>query len=470
MTARLTQRGAAILGVIVLCASTSAARDFTGAITLRSGETLTGTIRLAEFGVVFGSGIGTLRQDYGCLRIEVEHETVTLPALELRAVDAAWVQAPDGTWVLESLTVTLRDGSEVTGRPSWLLHASTASVILETGEARRVHAFPQAQAIFSPDNFIVRVVLDNGEDAGRTADTHFSRGSARHEAGAYGQALAYYATAMALDPEAVGPLLNRGSIYLETGEYEEAFADYSRVVALAPDDWGGWYGRGRALMALGDADGAVSDLTRALEADPDNAMLLLERGLAHRAAGRHAAASLDFQHAVDSASAEIAQAGPEAGFAYYERGRAHARLGKHDLAVADFDKAIAATAEPCECGYHISGMLVNRALSHLTLGALAEALRDLTDATVRDPNPGDAFLSRGVAWVARKDIEWGIERLSEAMLRNPAATDMWVARTLLRYINKDRTRAWSDLQAAEAAGARVAPRFREAVRRAAEGR
>ncbi|MDI9582964.1 MAG: hypothetical protein QM473_01915 [Acidobacteriota bacterium] len=143
-------------------AAQDAAGEFRGTVVLRSGETLSGVIKLAEFGVVLGSGVGSLRQEYGSLRLTTAEGDVTIPARDINIVDADW--ANQGTedqpkWVIERITVTRNDGSKIEGTPTWLLHCSTASVELENRQTKRVHAFPLAQKDFTPDSFIKRIVI-----------------------------------------------------------------------------------------------------------------------------------------------------------------------------------------------------------------------------------------------------------------------------------------------------------------------
>jgi len=136
--------------------------DFTGTITLRSGQTLQGTIKLAEFGVVYGSSIGTLQPEYGAIELDVNGEKIATPGRDIWAVQAEWKNegsAEAADWVIAEMIVTKKDGSQVIGKPVWKLHCSTSSVVGENGETRRVSAIPLTQKDFSADNFIQQVVI-----------------------------------------------------------------------------------------------------------------------------------------------------------------------------------------------------------------------------------------------------------------------------------------------------------------------
>jgi len=104
-----------------------AAGELSATITLRSGETLQGTIKLAEFGVISGSSIGTLQPEYGAIELNVAGNRTSIPARDIRAVQAEWRnegsaetgEAPN--WVITKMVVTEIDGTQVIGTPTWRL-------------------------------------------------------------------------------------------------------------------------------------------------------------------------------------------------------------------------------------------------------------------------------------------------------------------------------------------------------------
>jgi len=129
-----------------------------GTVCLRSGQVLSGVIRVAEFGVVPGAGVGMLLPDRGSVVVEVDGTEHTVPAAELASVEAIW--ANEGTeaepqWKIQQLTVTTQAGETIVGRPTWLLHASEVSI--EGGPT--IHAFPLAGTDFSADNLIAKIVI-----------------------------------------------------------------------------------------------------------------------------------------------------------------------------------------------------------------------------------------------------------------------------------------------------------------------
>lgn len=154
-----------VIGSLALGVSAFAqeASKLEGTVYLRSGQTLSGVIRIAELGVVPGSGIGTLLGGGGAFTVEVDGEDQTVPASDLKMMEASWANLgteQDPRWKIEQITLTVAQPLgqrplKIVGKPTWLIHASEVSI---EGQPA-VHAFPLAGTDFSPDNFITKIVL-----------------------------------------------------------------------------------------------------------------------------------------------------------------------------------------------------------------------------------------------------------------------------------------------------------------------
>ena len=150
-----------LLSTLVIATTASAQESpeqVKGTVYLRSGQMLSGVIRIAELGVVPGSGIGTLLQQGGAFTIRLGQENRTVAAADLAMLEARW--ANEGTeqeprWKIQEITLTAKDGQVIRGKPTWLIHASEVSI---EGQPA-VHAFPLAGTDFSPGNFISKIVL-----------------------------------------------------------------------------------------------------------------------------------------------------------------------------------------------------------------------------------------------------------------------------------------------------------------------
>ncbi len=155
LTISLVVVATVLLGVSAFAQDTG---KLEGTVYLRSGQTLSGVIRIAELGVVPGSGIGTLLGGGGAFTVEVDGADQTVPASDLKMLEASWANVgteQDPRWKIEQITLTTQDGEKIVGKPTWLIHASEVSI---EGQPA-VHAFPLAGTDFSPDNFISKIVL-----------------------------------------------------------------------------------------------------------------------------------------------------------------------------------------------------------------------------------------------------------------------------------------------------------------------
>ncbi len=155
LTISLVVAATVLLGV---SAFAQEAIELEGTVYLRSGQTLSGVIRIAELGVVPGSGIGILLGGGGAFTVEVDGEDQTVSASDLKMMEASWANLgteQDPRWKIEQITLTTQDGEKIVGKPTWLIHASEVSI---EGQPA-VHAFPLAGTDFSADNFITKIVL-----------------------------------------------------------------------------------------------------------------------------------------------------------------------------------------------------------------------------------------------------------------------------------------------------------------------
>lgn len=155
---------ALLLGAVVSAATAQEATTppLTGTVTLRSGQTLSGTIQAADLGIMDGAGIGTNLADNGAIKVVVDGQAQRIPAAEIAIVEVSWQDKStpeEPRWEITELKITTRDGKVVTGKPGWYMHATNVSVLLPSGETKRVHAFPLAGPDFSPDNLIAKIEI-----------------------------------------------------------------------------------------------------------------------------------------------------------------------------------------------------------------------------------------------------------------------------------------------------------------------
>lgn len=170
----------ALLALTAACAQEAAApAPFTGTVTFRSGQSLTGIIKAADLGIMDGTGVGTNLSGNGALKITVNGKPERIPAASIATVEATWVDkstAEEPGWEISELKIVTRDGQTLIGKPSWHMHATNVSIELPSGETKRVHAFPLAGPDFKPENLIAKIDLTATAAAPATAATTVTPG------------------------------------------------------------------------------------------------------------------------------------------------------------------------------------------------------------------------------------------------------------------------------------------------------
>jgi hypothetical protein len=129
-----------------------------GTVTLKGGKTLTGEIKVAQVGVLQGCGIGTLLPEMGFFKVKVDDRVVEVRAADLASAEVQWGLASEAdpqSWEIKQITLIKRDGTTVTGKPTWGVQAT--SVVVDAQPA--VYAFPKAGMDFSPDNLLSKIEI-----------------------------------------------------------------------------------------------------------------------------------------------------------------------------------------------------------------------------------------------------------------------------------------------------------------------
>jgi tetratricopeptide (TPR) repeat protein len=107
-----------------------------------------------------------------------------------------------------------------------------------------------------------------------------NRGNARVSQNKLDAAIADYAEAMKLAPEAVDPYINRGTALEGLGQWEAAIADYDRALKIDPKDPLAYNNRGNAKTGLGQWEAAIADFQQASLLAPNYAFARANYALA----------------------------------------------------------------------------------------------------------------------------------------------------------------------------------------------
>ncbi|HNX68583.1 MAG TPA: tetratricopeptide repeat protein [Candidatus Omnitrophota bacterium] len=106
-----------------------------------------------------------------------------------------------------------------------------------------------------------------------SAQYYNNRGFALAREGKTEAAIADYAEAIAMTPEAVLPYANRGNAYLDMRRYDDAIADYQRALKLEPANEKIQHDLGLAYLGKGDLDRALVCFDKAIKGNPPVAQL-----------------------------------------------------------------------------------------------------------------------------------------------------------------------------------------------------
>lgn len=203
------------------------------------------------------------------------------------------------------------------------------------------------------------------------SDHYFNRGNILRRLGRTEEAIADYEKALSLEPPFPEAHYNRGDARLELGDLEGALADFERTLELEPEHLDALLNRAGVLADLGDAKAALEGVEAGLALAPEHAHLLCLRGrlLAEQGAGEEAGQALDAALRSD----------PELAEAWALKGELAYAAGDLAAASADFDQALQLADRP--------EFRFNRAMVHQAAGRFAQAAADFEAVLTATDDP-----------------------------------------------------------------------------------
>ncbi|MFF1838846.1 DUF3856 domain-containing protein [Streptomyces sp. NPDC058231] len=206
---------------------------------------------------------------------------------------------------------------------------------------------------------------------------------------------------------------NRAQVYTTVGRYDDAVLDFSAVIDLFPDESDGYLERGNAHRLAGRAQEALADYDRAIARNPP----------------------------------------PEA---YYNRAVLLSELGREPAALADYDTLLDLDPD------HV-GTLVNRAGMHYDRGDHGKARRDIDHGLTLDPGNAQLLCTLGLLEMADGALEEAREVLTRAIGLAPTLAAARVNRAVLAFDCGDADGAIDDLTEALSLGEDAAIRYNRGV-------
>lgn len=251
-------------------------------------------------------------------------------------------------------------------------------------------------------------------------------------------ALSDYTKAIELDPKNTYAHLGRARIYGTRRDFVRAIADYDQAILIHPDNVVAHVERGLAYVRKGDPDRAMADCDRAVEISPQDGGGQLCRSRAHFAKGdrQRALAELDqtmpikprslsfYYFRADSFSQldeldraiadydRIIELNPRSRSVYGCRGVAYARKGDYDRAIADYNQAI-------QLAHQAQGKPGDRQTQVEGQDAEPISASVAGESIVFASGDGPVLRARGVAYVAKGDLDHAIVDFDEAIRLNP---------------------------------------------------
>jgi tetratricopeptide (TPR) repeat protein len=208
------------------------------------------------------------------------------------------------------------------------------------------------------------------------------------------------------------------------------------------------FNRAQVYAAVGRYDDAVADLTSVIDLFPEESDGYLERGNAHRRAGRVDEALADYDRSI------ARNPPPEA---YYNRAGLLSELGREDDALVDYDTVLNLDPD------HV-GTRANRAGIHYDRGDYGRARRDVEHGLTLDPDNAHLLCTLGLLDMAEGRSEAAGQALTRAIECDATLAAAWVNRAVLAFENGDADAAIADLtEALEGVGEDSTIRYNRAV-------
>ncbi|MGF1992343.1 MAG: tetratricopeptide repeat protein [Nostoc sp. ZfuVER08] len=201
------------------------------------------------------------------------------------------------------------------------------------------------------------------------------------------EAVIYFTSAIAADPNYSEYYNDRGNVYQRMGHLENALNDYHEAIELSPPYYEVWMNIGHCYHLKGLLEEATKAYSVALDLEPTQTPALIGRAQALEAGGHLEAALLDYNAAIAVNS-----------------------------------------QQPL--------LLANRATLHYELGQLTEALSDLEAAIVLSPNNPDFYQNRAIVLISLGQSEAASTDLQTYLRLNPDASDRTEVEESLSSLSK----------------------------------
>ncbi len=270
------------------------------------------------------------------------------------------------------------------------------------------------------------------------ADAYYFRGWVYEQLGDYEQAIADYEQATEIDPTvAVGPLqlapklrkqieaikknpndanayAERAELYKKYQSYEKAINDYTSAIKLDRDNPNHYAQRGFCRYYLGKYEEAITDYTQAIELNyKPLSWAFLARGDVYLRVKNYEKAIKDYQTSIKIEPDKYPAA-------YYNQGVAYKKLKRFEEAIADYKKALELKPDYFEAKQGLES-------------ARDAELEKLTEAIKKNPNDTDVYVKRAELYGEFQNYKEAIEDYTSAIKLDGDKSDYYALRGLSYY-------------------------------------
>lgn len=233
--------------------------------------------------------------------------------------------------------------------------------------------------------------------------------------GEFDQAVEDLELAVALKPESAGFHLNLGVARLRRGDYWKSVAALDKALALKAPAVRVLEQRAEAYYSLGDVEKASEDIQEAIKLEPKSSALYAALGSFSLRSRLYPKAikELDYAIRLDSRN----------DLAYLYRGLAYGGIGDYARASRSFGAAARKGERPVVA-------LTYLCQSERLRGRHRGAVGECNEALKLDPEHGEAFLQRGLAFLALRDYAKAVRDLDDGIRLSPPRPQAYLARSL----------------------------------------
>ncbi len=234
-------------------------------------------------------------------------------------------------------------------------------------------------------------------------------------------------------------LLAQGIENIKNHDYQQALDNLTQVINL-DNTLGAVAYSNRCLvnLQLSRYKAAKLDCIAALQFNPNNKEAYLNRGLAEYRLGNYEQALAQYQEVIQRDKGDYR--------AYYNQGLTHFTLEKYDKALADYKQALQSNRLRVKTEKAI--IYHDRALVHVKLNHIEEAIADLTESITLDNINEIGYYNRGCLYAQNRNYQAALADFTQVIRLNPQSALSYLNRGKVHYKIGLIQAAFKDLQIA----------------------